>query len=137
MRISLLLLPLVVLVLPGCKSTPSFEKKFRAIDQNGDGRLSFAEFQQRAAADSFPGRDANRDGMLTKEEWQASGGSGRIFDMVDTDDDGRVSRAEHARVARGSGTRDAFNVIDTDNDGSISLLEASSHEHFRDAEPIR
>jgi Ca2+-binding EF-hand superfamily protein len=75
---------------------------FRAADTNRNGALTMWEFT-RAGADTgyssaratererFNNMDTNRDGRLTFDEWNASG---RAFDLLDTDQDGEITRAE-------------------------------------------
>lgn len=118
--------------------------RFRALDHNGDGRLSTAEWHGRT--DIFTRLDRNRDDVLTAAEFTA----GDDFDFedrfsdLDTNNDDRVSRAEwHGTEAvfaaldgnrdgmltraealgSGTGARDEFRSVDVNDDGSIARNE--------------
>lgn len=84
-------------------------------DTDGDGRISRAEFLA-VAFQRFDAADADRDGILTPGEAQAAREAvrvqlrGRVFEHLDADDDGTISRAEfdagaERRDGRGQGRR--------------------------------
>ena len=87
-------------------------ERFAQSDTDGDGALSAEELAAAALARENSRRDSNitrmiarldtnGDGVLQIEEMQARGddrraqGQGRMFDMMDTDDDGSVSAQEY------------------------------------------
>jgi Ca2+-binding EF-hand superfamily protein len=110
-------------------------EKLRAADTNGDGLIS----RQEAAAlpmiaKNFDAIDANHDGQLSKDELKAyfqakrQEGAAAWFKKVDTDGDGRISKAE----AQANAPRLAahFDQIDTNGDGYITPEElAAAHQH--------
>ena len=86
---------------------------FTEADGNGDGQLSAEELTAAAEArraereslrrasrieQMIERRDTNGDGMLSLEEMTAQAGRGggmdRMFDMLDADDDGIITKAE-------------------------------------------
>ena len=112
-------------------------EKLRAADTNGDGLIS----RQEAAAlprlvKHFDEIDANHDGQLSKDELKAffkaksQQMAAAWFKKVDTDGDGRISKAE----AQANAPRLAahFDKIDTNGDGFLTPDElAAAHEHHR------
>jgi len=109
-------------------------ERLRAADTNGDGMIS----KQEAAAlpriaKDFDAIDANHDGQLTAEELHAfhkahRGGHDRK--KLDTDGDGRISRAEAAGAPR---LAEHFDAIDTNGDGFISHDEMKAAHAKRQA----
>jgi hypothetical protein len=72
-----------------------------AIDSNGDGNVSLEELTAAEAAQAaeraqrmMEARDANGDGMLTAAEMMLPAVPDRMFDRIDTDGDGAISKAE-------------------------------------------
>jgi hypothetical protein len=72
-----------------------------AIDTNGDGSVSLEELTAAEAAQAaeraqrmMEARDANGDGMLTAAEMMLPAVPDRMFDRIDTDGDGAISKAE-------------------------------------------
>jgi Ca2+-binding EF-hand superfamily protein len=127
-------------------------KMFDRLDLNHDGKITVAEAQAahsqhaqakggepvKAQATGFSGlfarADANKDGVVTRDEFNAMGqqikarmekasvarGSmaTRMFDRADANHDGRVSLQEMQNVALTQ-----FDRIDTNHDGTISPQE--------------
>ena len=110
--------------------------RFEAIDTDGDGTLTRAEFQ--AHMDSrFAKADANGDGVLTREELEAQVGKhqserrarmlDRIFEKRDADGDGVLSKAEMQ-----AGRQDrVFARVDANGDGVLSQAEFENAKHKR------
>lgn len=107
--------------------------RFKAMDKNGDGKVSRDEFPGRPAM--FERVDKNKDGVLEASEVKAlaesmpKGGTpgggpagmqpGARIMAMDKDGDGKVSRAEF------SGAPAVFDRLDADKDGSLTRDEAA------------
>jgi Ca2+-binding EF-hand superfamily protein len=84
---------------------PRLAARFDQLDRNGDGRLDQAERPQRHGK----GKRGGRHGGVAK---------------LDTDNDGRISRAEAAASPRGKGKLlEHFAAIDANNDGYLVRTE--------------
>ncbi|WP_176696024.1 EF-hand domain-containing protein [Phenylobacterium immobile] len=81
-----------------------------------------AEAQQRG-----PGLDANGDGKITLQEFQASRGD-RMFKRMDVDSDGKLSKAELQMMLDRApqGADAAFAALDADKDGFVIRAEADA-----------
>ena len=96
---------------------------FDAIDADGDGTLTQVEVDS-LRNDRHAKHDANGDGNLSLEEfsglWHETTRplTVRGFQMLDTDGDGIVTRAEYDRPLAGIIER-----LDRNGDGSLSLRE--------------
>jgi Ca2+-binding EF-hand superfamily protein len=79
------------------------------LDSNGDGSVDRTEAAQHPRlAGKFDELDKNKDGKLTKDEMPARHG--------------------HGHDKRGHGPREAMSRLDTDKDGRISRAEATAAE---------
>lgn len=90
------------------KTHPRMEKAFDAVDTNKDGQVTDAEYRDHLKARMEQYRekaktemkarldkaDANHDGMLSREEANASTRLAKHFDEIDTDKNGQVSTQE-------------------------------------------
>ncbi len=96
---------------------------FDAIDANGDGKLTQAEIDK-ALDDRHAAHDADGDGNLSLEEfaglWHETTRplTVRAFQMLDTDGDAIVTRAEFDRPLAGIVER-----LDRDRDGGLSMRD--------------
>lgn len=95
---------------------------FRRIDHNGDNAVSQAEFLGDAsldddAEDLFEFLDANADGRVSRAEWH---GTRARFDALDRDRNGTLSRAE---AAGADAPPDLFEAIDRNDDDVIARAE--------------
>jgi Ca2+-binding EF-hand superfamily protein len=101
------------------------EVEFKALDADGDGKLTKAE------VDAARGKpmllliaDANKDGVVTKEElakaFAGRGGqvSDRVFEALDADKDGKIGAAEW----QAAGER-RFARLDRNKDGAVTADE--------------
>ncbi len=90
--------------------------RIMAMDKNGDGKVSRAEYTGAAAL--FDRLDANGDSFLDKEE--AAEGPKVMLELLrsmDSNGDGKLSRDEFR------GPPERFSQLDADNDGFVTLDE--------------
>jgi len=96
---------------------------FAAVDADGDGKLTQAEIDK-ARNDRHAKHDADGDGNLSLEEfaglWHETTRplTVRAFQMLDTDGDAIVTRAEYDRPLASIVER-----LDRDRDGGLSLRD--------------
>ncbi|TWI05981.1 EF hand domain-containing protein [Luteimonas cucumeris] len=120
------------------------EDKAKSMDADGDGRITATEHAAGAKA-MFERMDANRDGIVTSVEMDAShaakkqDGKARSgmssadkIKAVDTNNDGRLSAAEHE-----AGAKAMFSKMDTDKDGSVSAAEMKAGHAAMDKDSSR
>ena len=70
----------------------------------------------------FRTMDRNRDGVVTRAEWQ---GSDQAFRQQDRNGDGILS-GDEVRVAQGAGVVNVFTQLDVDRDGLLTEAELRS-----------
>ena len=97
---------------------------FRAVDANGDNRISRAEW--RYDAELFVRADRNRDNVLTQPEFLGDDTIDRDpedrFDDLDVNNNGRIELTEW------HGTREAFGWLDRNNDGRLTRAETVGND---------
>jgi Ca2+-binding EF-hand superfamily protein len=87
-------------------------KMFETMDANEDGKVTAAEMD--AAHEQVTGRKAKKTDMSSVDK----------IKVIDTDGDGRVSAEEHA-----GGSRSMFERMDADEDGFLTRTElAAGHQ---------
>jgi len=115
----------------------------RIVDENGDGVISDDEAAARYE-EVFAAMDADRDGMLTNDEYMAVrmvAGAGEVFygphnqqveerkrgryQTMDTNGDGKLSQSEFM-----VGCRERFQGSDLDKDGKVTAWEFRSRPRF-------
>ena len=102
-----------------------------SVDTNGDGTLSQAEIDQ-VRNDRHAAYDANRDGNLGLEEFAGLWNETtrpftvRVFQMLDTDGDAVITRAEYDRPLARIVAR-----LDRNGDGGLSLRDGR-YGHYDD-----
>lgn len=108
---------------PSLSDITPIEKEFVTAavtwDLNQDGDVTCQEWKQYVTR-QFREADANRDGILTRQEFAAMGRSDRLFETVglnywDANADGRLSLPEMVDKAN-----PAFAVLDKDGDCRIT-----------------
>ena len=104
---------------------------FETVDDDGDGVISQAEIDK-LRNDRHAAHDANGDGNLDLEEfaglWQETMHplTVRIFQMLDTDGDAIITRAEYDLPLA-----DIVNRLDRDGDGGFSMNDRWGHDGYR------
>lgn len=110
----------------GLIASPAFaqdrgDRMWERLDKNGDGRIALSEVDERHRA-RLAAADANGDGYITRDEWNAHREKRRAESKArafpDKDGDGVVSRAEFMAKA---GER--FDKLDADGDGVLTEEE--------------
>ena len=99
-----------MLVLPST-TTAQDQMRFRAMDRNRDGVVTRAEWQ--GSDQSFRQQDRNGDGILSGDEVRVGQGADmvNVFTLVDLDANGKVTTQEWRR---------AFTQLDVNRDGSLT-----------------
>jgi Ca2+-binding EF-hand superfamily protein len=82
------------------------DKSFQEMDKNKDGKLSREEFDQEAVK-VFNENDKNHDGALNKSEFSRIKGAQSKFEDLDANKDGKVTMEELRNAAR-----DRFDQLD-------------------------
>ena len=107
-----------------------FDDLFKFADTNGDGAVSFQEFQNMLSklpsGFDFGSLDANGDGEISLSEFM-NGTSGMPaafdFNALDTNGDGILSVEECSKMFADFPLRFDFSAADIDGDGRLSMEE--------------
>lgn len=115
---------------------PSPKKMMRALDTDGDGLISYGEFQlldKRRGADRWDHADSDGDGNISRAEMgtqlqahldAVTAKAEARFTETDMNNDGFVTPEERKQVA--------FEMLDTNEDGYLSPEElAQAQKHHR------
>ena len=115
---------------------PSPDRMIQRLDSDGDGLVSFEEFQlpeKRRGADRLDEADADGDGNVSRAEMEAQlnahleavkAKAEARFEQADINDDGFITPEERTQVA--------FQVLDINDDGYLSPEElAAGKKHHR------
>lgn len=108
---------------------------FAELDADGDGRITAEDFEARRA-ERFAAFDTNGDGQVSRTEFEAEASAraaeraGAIFERLDVDGDGMLSRDVIEMLSRdvielggGAMAPRMIDRFDTDGDGAISAEE--------------
>jgi Ca2+-binding EF-hand superfamily protein len=87
---------------------------FKMLDDNGDGKVTFEEFQARKIL-TFTARDENQDNSLSFNEVRITR---EQFDAVDRNKDGKISGLEFVDSPFGQ-----YETYDLNKDSSIDMQE--------------
>ena len=108
---------------------------FKGADTNCDNRVSQAEFAGHIKKSTFEKLDANKDGLITLEEWKAvdrSPEAQKHFEAMDKDRNGRISYPEFSdAVDWKSALNDSFKSLDRDRDSNLAPDELTGRPMFR------
>ena len=136
----------------GCQSTADANTKkisggavdrFHQLDTNGDGKVTYAEFDAGFAGTIFSQYNRNADGSVTLAEWDAieranENKTQSSFKMLDRNHDRKLTRDEltHGK-RRNMVVRRIFDRIDKNHDGILTETEARTFgiERAADRDP--
>jgi opacity protein-like surface antigen len=104
------------------------------LDQNGDGRVLYAEYRSANVDKTLETLDADRNGQVSREEFDKFAGMARTFGgaraaaamdqwwrSTDTNADGAMSRAEME-----TSSRRRFDAADSNRDGALDKVEVAA-----------
>ncbi|WP_368562141.1 EF-hand domain-containing protein [Pseudoxanthomonas sp. UTMC 1351] len=121
---------------------PRLADKFDALDKNKDGKLTADERPQRGGMHggrhggkgaAFAKLDTNQDGKVSRAEAGADPKFAERFDKMDVNKDGVIDRTDREVRAK-QHREERFAAADTDKDGKLSRAEfeaADSRRHHR------
>ena len=106
--------------------------RFHQLDTNGDGKVTFAEFNAGFAGTIFSQYNRDLNGSISLAEWDAveranTNKSISSFKLLDRNHDGKLTTDEltHGK-RRDIVVRRLFNRIDTNHDGVLTEQEAQA-----------
>ncbi len=122
-------------------ASPRLAARFDSLDANRDGRLDKDELPRHERGGRHGGKDrhaqlqaldTDKDGRISRAEAAADPAFAQRFDRMDLNKDGFVDRADRELAA--AQRRDAwFKAADTDGDGTLSRAEYDAASEQRDA----
>jgi Ca2+-binding EF-hand superfamily protein len=99
---------------------PDWKERFRAFDENGDGRIDRAEFQE-WMVDAFFQRDRGKKGYLTMEDVQGTM-TPELFKALSLRGDGKLRLPDFLNALFQD-----FQAMDTDHVGSITMGQIETY----------
>jgi len=125
-----------LLLLASCATQETDRDFFLKADANKDGRLSLDEVNKEGLPRLFNRFDGNGDGAVTLAEVREvePAFDAKEFAARDLNKDGKVTLAEHEKVALSNGgLQKPFAEVDTNKDGVIEIIEAEAYVARTDA----
>jgi Ca2+-binding EF-hand superfamily protein len=118
-------------------ATPNASGGFELADANHDGKLSRAEASNFLTGEIFDSRDTDHNGQITKAEWTAADKKDTAgFEKRDANDDGIMTREEAIKYSRTRGlAKKAFVEADKNHDGFLSRDEVQAYYASREGNP--
>lgn len=101
---------------------PDWRERFRIFDENGDGRIDRAEFQE-WMVDAFFQRDQGKKGYLTIEDVRGSM-TPELFKALNRQGDGKLGLPDFLNALFQD-----FAAMDTDGAGSITVQQIDAYIH--------
>ncbi|MCH7224703.1 EF-hand domain-containing protein [Haloferula sp. A504] len=123
-------------LLAACASTAPLtpEQAFKRADADGDGLLARNEATDIMIATRFKALDSNGDGKVSEAEFIAGGGTAEKFKALDPAGAGEVSLAEaQSNPAAVEHMAVPFDEADVNKNGSITLDEFLAYQASVDA----
>jgi hypothetical protein len=120
---------LAALAFAACQSSTPPDR-FAQADGDRNGTLSEAEVTIYFVVGIFEARDTNKDGRISKAEWnpQMDAAEAREFAKRDANGDGFVTREEATAYALKAGLyAEDLRAADTNKDGVVSRAEAVAY----------
>jgi Ca2+-binding EF-hand superfamily protein len=120
---------------------PRLAEKFDELDKNKDGKLTKEEIPRHhgrgfgknghGPRERMAKLDTDKDGRISRAEWVAGQAkSAERFDQMDVNKDGYIDRADHELRAK-QRTDEWFAKADTDKDGKLSRAEIDASRSQR------
>ena len=111
---------------------------FKAMDENGDGKITIGEFNEDMKEQAFEKLDADHDKTIEKEEWNGHEEISdeeqhvELFERIDKDEDRRINFFEFSDYAdKKSNIDEAFIGLDKDGSNSLSPDEITVRPLFK------
>ena len=122
---------------PAAATPETGQGGFELADTNHDGKLSRAEANDFLVGEIFDAIDTDHDGQVSKTEWSA--GKGRTsadFKKRDANHDGILTREETLAYGRTHGVANkAFREADKNHDGALDRAEVQAYYASREGTP--
>jgi len=119
----LMTIALISSTLVGVQGQPRLTRQqiMASADKNGDGKIDRVEFLERMR-EAFFFVDANKDGVLTLDEYQRiEGADPRGFTRADRNHDGKLALEEFLKAVN-----EDFDAADTNHDGVLDEEEVKA-----------
>lgn len=132
----LLAFTIASLSMTGCQTTGA--DRFTQTDVDHDGKLTRDELNTYVVTRLFETRDANRDKQMTQAEWVVDNDPAQIkaFLLRDANKDGVVSRDEAIAYGRMKGIANQLLAdADSDKDGTLSRAEVTAYYASKEGTP--
>ena len=121
---------LALITVPLATAVAKTPDRFEAADANHDKMLSLDEANAYLVAEIFGARDKNKDGKLTRAEWNISNDAAQAeaFRVRDANADGVVTMDEALAYGRKKGmAKELMTAADKNKDGKLSAEELKAY----------